>query len=116
GLALDQAAVRSRLGLPAVVATPAADGAIGPSMSLLGLRHRAVSELSDQELTMAANHVMQLGHSSLCCAVLAQALDRPGLQDKLDVPKLCMFLSRIFSQRQDFETALHWITRGQEAC
>lgn len=116
GLALDQAVVRSRLGLPAIVATPAAEGAIGPSMSLLGLRHRALPELSDQELAMTANHVMRLGHTTLCCAVVAEALDRPGLQDKLDVPKLCMFLSRIFGQRQDFDAALHWVTRGKEAC
>jgi hypothetical protein len=115
GIALDQAAVRSRLGLPAAVATQAAEGAIGPSMSLLGLRHRALSELSDQELAMAANHVMRLGHSTLCCTVVAQALDRPGLEDKLDVPKLCMFLLRIYAQRQDFDAALHWISRGKEA-
>jgi hypothetical protein len=115
-IALDQAAVRSRLGLPAVVATQPFEGAIGPSMSLLGLRHRALSELSDQELAMAANHVMRLGHSTLSCAVVSEALDRSGLQDKLDVPKLCMFLSRIYAQRQDFDAALHWITRGKEAC
>ena len=46
-------------------------------------------------------------------AVVAEALDRPGLQDKLDVPKLCMFLA---FGRQDFDAALHWITRGKEAC
>lgn len=116
GIALDQAAVRDRLGLPAVVSTPAAEGAIGPSMSLLGLRHRALSELSDPELAMAANHVMRLGHSVLCCTVVAEALGRPELLDKLDVPKLCMFLSRIYAQRQEFDAALQWITRGKEAC
>jgi hypothetical protein len=72
--------------------------------------------LSDPELAMAANHVMRLGHTTLCCTVLAEALDRPGLQDKLDAPKLCMYLSRIFAQRQDFDAALNWITRGKEAC
>jgi hypothetical protein len=72
-------------------------------------------ELSDQELAMAANHVMRLGHSTLCCAVLAEALGRPGLQDKLDVPKLCMFLSRIHAQHQDYDAALEWVLRGKEA-
>ena len=115
-ITFDQAAVRNRLGLPAVVATQAAEGAIGPSLSLLGLRHRNLTELSDQELAMAANHVLRLGHSTLCCAVISEALNRPGLQDKLDEPKLCMVVSRILAQRQDFDAALHWILRGKEAC
>jgi tetratricopeptide (TPR) repeat protein len=115
GIALDQDALRSRLGLPAVVATQAIEGAIGVSMSLLGLRHRDLTVLRDQELAIAANHVMRLGHATLSCAVLAEALRRPGLQDKLDVPKLSMYLSRIYAQRQDFDAALHWVTRGKEA-
>jgi hypothetical protein len=115
GLVVDQDAVRSRLGLPAVAATHAAENSIGPSMSLLGLRHRALSELSDDELAMASAHVLQLGHASLCCTVLAEAVDRPGLHDKIGVTQLCMHLARIYGVRHDVDTALDWVARGKQA-
>lgn len=118
GIPVDQAAVRSRMGLPAVVLTeldsPPAPG-FGSALTLLSLRHCSIKKLSDQNLALAAEHTMVLGHGTLCCAVLTEALDRPSLEGKFDVPRTCMFVSRIYARRLDVEAALSWVVRGKEA-
>jgi len=116
GIVFDEAAVRSRLELPAVVETPVPAGTFRRMFSVLRLRHVAVAQLSDDELAMAADHAMRVGHSTLCCRLLTAALDRPTLADKLDTPRLCMFLSRIYARRLEFDAALSWAARGKEAC
>ncbi|MBI3863674.1 MAG: SEC-C domain-containing protein [Planctomycetia bacterium] len=113
----DPAAVRARLGLPAVVPTdPSSDPLFsGRSASLLALRHCAIQKLSDADLALTAEHAMVIGHSGLCCALLTEALDRPSLHGKFDVPRTCMFLSRIFARRLEIDSALQWAARGKEA-
>lgn len=118
GMAFDQAAVRNRLGLPPAVfsdleSRPAFGG--GPALSLLALRHGSLQKLSDQHLAVAAEHAMLIGHGTLCCAILTEALDRSSLQGKFDVPRTCMVVSRIYARRLEVESALIWAVRGKEA-
>lgn len=117
-LVVDEGAVRSRLGLPAVVRSPVAPegAATGAAVSALQLRHTALDQLPDEQLMRGADNVMRIGHSTLCCTVVSELLGRPGLQDKIDVPRLSMFLSRIFTRRLDFDAALGWIVRGKQEC
>ncbi len=118
GIPVDQTAVRNRLGLPDVVLgeieSPVTPG-FGSSLTLLSLRHCSIKKLSDQNLALAAEHTMVLGHGTLCCAVLTEALERPSLHGKFDVPRTCMFVSRIYARRLDVEAALSWVVRGKEA-
>jgi hypothetical protein len=116
--ACDQDAVRQRLGLPAVIlgdTESTLQPGQAPSPSLLELRHCSPQKLSDRLLAMAAEHAMMIGHGPLCSAFLREVLDRRSLQDKFDVPRTCMMLSRICARRQEVETALSWIDRGKEA-
>jgi len=115
-LVLDEGAVRGRLGLPAVVTTPLMPEGGAEASSLLRLRHTALNQLSDEQLMRSADNVMRVGHSTLCCSVVSELLGRPSLQDKIDVPRLCMFLSRIYTRRLDFDAALSWIVRGKQEC
>jgi hypothetical protein len=118
GIAFDQAALRSRLGLPAVVLTEvegSSESSSRDSLSLLELRHRSLKKLSDQHLAMASEHAMALGHGAMCCGILTEALERPSLHGKFDVPRACMFLSRIYARRHEVDAALSWGARGKEA-
>jgi len=116
GIVFDEAAVRRRLELPLVAESPVPAGTFRRMFSILRLRHVALSQLTDDELALAADHAMRIGHSTLCCRILTAALDRPGLQDKLDTPRLCMYLSRVYARRLDIDAALTWAARGKEAC
>ena len=112
GVIFDQAAVRERLGLPAVQRAVPEGGA--PDISLLRLRHTPLETLSDEHLVAAANHALRLGHGPLSQALILEALGRSSLKEKLDVPKLCMTLARICQRQLDPEGALNWLIRGKE--
>jgi hypothetical protein len=114
GLSIDEGAVRSRLGLAAISATPLRQDEIGGVPTLLRLRHTALGQLPDETLMRCADSVMQIGHSGLSSAVISELLSRSALQEKIDVPRLCMYLSRVCARRLDFETALAWIVRGKQ--
>lgn len=113
-LSLDEDAVRTRLGLPAVMKTALGRGPDAELPTLLRLRHTAVNELMDSQLVRCGEAVTQIGHSTLSATVVAEMLSRPSLADKIDVPGLCMFLSRVYTRRLDHEAALSWIVRGKQ--
>jgi hypothetical protein len=116
GLVFDEAAARDRLGLPALTMTALSDDEPADFPTLLRLRHAKLSELPDERLMQAADHVMRLQHSVLCCTIIGELLARPSVQEKIDVPRLCMLLSRVCARRLDIDAALGWVARGKEAC
>ncbi len=113
-LPLDEGAMRKRLGLPAISATPPAQKGEFDFPTLLQLRHTIMAQVPDEQLPIMAETVMQIGHSARTCAVVGELLSRPSLQDKTDVPRWCMLLSRVYMQRFDFDTALRLIVRGKQ--
>ncbi len=114
GLTFDEGAARSRLGLPAVEPTPLGhDGAVEMA-SILRLRHMKLSDLSDEQMLRVADNAMRIGHAARSRAAVEELLSRPGLQDKIDVPRLCMFLSRVCTRLVDLDAALAWIVRGKQ--
>ncbi len=115
-LVFDEAAMRTRLGLPAVAVTPLPPDSAIELVPVLRLRHTPLHDLPDEQLLRAADNVMRMGHSTLSIAAVGELLDRTGVQDKIDVPRMCMFLSRLCSRRLDFDAALAWVVRGKQAC
>src|SRR5262245_15348023 len=115
-LVVDENAVRTRLGLPAVTPTPVSTESGGELVSVLRLRHTALGELSDEALMRAADNVMRIGHSNLSCAAVKELLGRASLQARIDTPRMCMFLSRAYGRRLDFDAALEWVVRGKDEC
>jgi hypothetical protein len=93
----------------------AAEHELEPSLSLLNLRHYDLKRLNDQRLALAAEHAVLIGHGAVSCSALTEALNRPDLHGKFDVPRTCLLLSRIYSRRLEVDTALDWIVRGKEA-
>jgi tetratricopeptide (TPR) repeat protein len=116
GLVFDEGAARERLGLPALALTPLSEDDPADAPTLLRLRHTNVSELSDEQLMRAADNVMRLQHSALCSTVVGELLARPAIQEKIDVPRLCMLLSRVCARRLDIDAALEWVVRGKQEC
>jgi tetratricopeptide (TPR) repeat protein len=116
GLVFDEGAARERLGLPALALTPLSDDNSADGPTLLRLRHTNLSELSDDQLMRAADHVIRLNHTALGATVVGALLGRPSVQEKIDVPRLCMLLSRICARRLDIDAALGWVVRGKQEC
>jgi hypothetical protein len=115
-LIFDEPAMRNRLGLPAVAATPVSSESAGEMIPVLQLRHTVLTDLPDEQLMRAADNVMRVGHSTLSTTVIGELLGRTAIQEKIDAPRLCMFLSRVCGRRLDFDAALGWVVRGKQEC
>jgi tetratricopeptide (TPR) repeat protein len=117
-VAVDQAAVRDRLGLPAVTYTeiqsaPDSERSFNPT--LLAIRHYDVSNLEDGRIYQSAELALRLGHLPLMCKFMNEALGRPALAEKIDVAQISMIISRNLAKRLDFENAMIWVERGRAA-
>lgn len=115
-MSIDEAEVRSRLGLPPVAQTAPNGDNLAEATSLLRLRHTALARLTDEQLAFAADYVMRLGHSTLCSTVISEVVNRPSLHDKANISRLCLFLSQVCNKRHEFEAALGWVVRGKQEC
>lgn len=114
GYPLDQDAVRSRLGLPAIQALVLAEEVDVTQCSILQLRRVALPQLSDDQLMRISNRISRLGHRDLSYRAYVEVLSRSSLAGKIETPRLYMALANLSRQRLNRDEALSWIEKGKQ--
>ncbi len=114
GYTLDQAAIRSRLGLPSVPPLDTAPDDDPTQYSLLQLRRVAFDRLTDEQLVAVSNRITRLGHSGLSYQAIKAVLSRPTLVAKVDVTRLYMSLANLSRRQFRSDEALEWLTTGKQ--
>jgi hypothetical protein len=114
GIFLDEAALRSRLGLPDVVLTN--PETFGPNFgySVLQLRHIDVNHLADYDLFAETEHARMIHPFRLYGVMLEEAFNRPRAKQSVEPSVFAMHLARLYTRHLDYERALDWSIRGKQ--